>query len=116
MLIYAVMGSSKHLVVGPVAVAALLVAAAIAEHAPNYGDAHLADIQRSLPTGWSDFIWAEGISHGRFGESVKPPCHYRVRQRGCPTDHYFPAPGYLGYRYGSIRKPATAVGRFAGSP
>ena len=41
MLIYAVMGSSKHLVVGPVAVAALLVAAAIAEHAPNYGDAHL---------------------------------------------------------------------------
>jgi SulP family sulfate permease len=41
MLIYAVMGSSKHLVVGPVAVAALLVAAAIAEHAPNYGGAHL---------------------------------------------------------------------------
>ena len=41
MLIYAFMGSSKHLVVGPVAVAALLVAAAIAEHAPNYGDAHL---------------------------------------------------------------------------
>ena len=41
MLIYAVMGSSKHLVVGPVAVAALLVAAAIAEHAPNHGNAHL---------------------------------------------------------------------------
>lgn len=41
MLIYAFLGSSKHLVVGPVAVAALLVAAAIAEHAPNYNDAHL---------------------------------------------------------------------------
>ena len=41
MLIYGVFGSSKHLVVGPVAVAALLVASAIAQHAPRYGDAHL---------------------------------------------------------------------------
>ena len=42
MLIYACLGSSRHLVVGPVAVAALLVAAAIAQHAPDYGNAHLA--------------------------------------------------------------------------
>ena len=41
MLIYGVLGSSRHLVVGPVAVAALLVASAIAQHAPSYGDAHL---------------------------------------------------------------------------
>ena len=41
MLIYGVFGSSRHLVVGPVAVAALLVASAIAQHAPSYGDAHL---------------------------------------------------------------------------
>ena len=41
MVIYACLGSSRHLVVGPVAVAALLVAAAIAQHAPDYGDAHL---------------------------------------------------------------------------
>ena len=41
MLIYACLGSSRHLVVGPVAVAALLVAAAIAQHAPDYGNAHL---------------------------------------------------------------------------
>ena len=41
MLIYACLGSARHLVVGPVAVAALLVAAAIAEHAPDYGNAHL---------------------------------------------------------------------------
>ena len=40
-LIYACLGSSRHLVVGPVAVAALLVAAAIAQHAPDYGNAHL---------------------------------------------------------------------------
>lgn len=40
MLIYALMGSSRHLVVGPVAVAALLVAAAIAEHSANYDNAH----------------------------------------------------------------------------
>ena len=41
MLIYACLGSSRHLVVGPVAVAALLVAAAIAQHATDYGNAHL---------------------------------------------------------------------------
>lgn len=41
MLIYAFFGSSKHMVVGPVAVAALLVAAAIGQHAPNYNDEHL---------------------------------------------------------------------------
>jgi SulP family sulfate permease len=41
MLIYAFFGSSKHMVVGPVAVAALLVASAIAEHAPHYDGAYL---------------------------------------------------------------------------
>ena len=41
MLIYACFGSSKHLVVGPVAVAALLVASAIAEHAPRFDGAYL---------------------------------------------------------------------------
>jgi SulP family sulfate permease len=42
MVIYAVFGSSRHLVVGPVAVAALMVAAAIGENAPAYGHAYLA--------------------------------------------------------------------------
>ena len=42
MVVYAVLGSSRHLVVGPVAVAALMVAAAIGLHAPDYGDNHLA--------------------------------------------------------------------------
>ena len=41
MVIYAVLGSSRHLVVGPVAVAALMVAAAIGAYGPRYGDAHL---------------------------------------------------------------------------
>ncbi|MCB1683212.1 MAG: SulP family inorganic anion transporter, partial [Pseudomonadales bacterium] len=41
MLIYAMLGSSKKLVVGPVAVAALMVAAAVGEHAPAYSDAYL---------------------------------------------------------------------------
>lgn len=36
MVIYAFLGSSRHLVVGPVAVAALMVAAALGEHAPAY--------------------------------------------------------------------------------
>ena len=41
MVIYAVLGSSRHLVVGPVAVAALMVAAAIGTYAPRYDDAYL---------------------------------------------------------------------------
>ena len=36
MLAYTVLGSSRHLVVGPVAVAALMVAAAIGQHAPGF--------------------------------------------------------------------------------
>lgn len=36
MFAYAVFGSSRHLIVGPVAVAALMVAAAIGQHAPDF--------------------------------------------------------------------------------
>jgi len=42
MLLYAVFGSSQQLVVGPVAVAALMVAATVSEYAPKYSDAYLA--------------------------------------------------------------------------
>ena len=38
-LIYALLGSSRHLVIGPVAVAALMVAAAVAEQAPATNEA-----------------------------------------------------------------------------
>jgi SulP family sulfate permease len=41
MVIYAFLGSSKQMVVGPVAVAALMVAAAVGEYAPAYSDAYL---------------------------------------------------------------------------
>lgn len=41
MVIYAILGSSRQMVVGPVAVAALMVAAAVGEHAPAYSDAYL---------------------------------------------------------------------------
>ena len=41
MLLYAVFGSSRQLVVGPVAVAALMVAATVSEYAPKYSDAYL---------------------------------------------------------------------------
>ena len=39
--IYAVLGSSRQLVVGPVAIAALMVAATVGEHAPAHSDAYL---------------------------------------------------------------------------
>jgi SulP family sulfate permease len=41
MVIYAILGSSKQMVVGPVAVAALLVAATVGDYAPKYSDAYL---------------------------------------------------------------------------
>lgn len=41
MIIYGIFGSSKQLVVGPVAVAALLVVATASEYAPKYSDAYL---------------------------------------------------------------------------
>ena len=41
MVIYAVLGSSRQLVVGPVAIAALMVAATVGEHAPAHSDAYL---------------------------------------------------------------------------
>ena len=41
MLLYALFGSSRQLVVGPVAVAALMVVATASEYAPKYSDAYL---------------------------------------------------------------------------
>ena len=41
MLIYAIFGSAKQLVVGPVAVAALLVVASVSMHAEQYSDAYV---------------------------------------------------------------------------
>jgi SulP family sulfate permease len=40
--IYAILGSSKQLVVGPVAITALMVAAAVGEYAPQYDQSYLA--------------------------------------------------------------------------
>ncbi len=42
MFAYTVLGSSRHLVVGPVAVAALMVAAAIGQHAPDFAGGPMA--------------------------------------------------------------------------
>ncbi|MDE0240207.1 MAG: SulP family inorganic anion transporter, partial [bacterium] len=41
MVIYSVLGSSRQLIVGPVAIAALMVAATVGEHAPAHSDAYL---------------------------------------------------------------------------
>ena len=41
MVIYALLGSSRQLVVGPVAIAALMVAATVGKHAPAHSDAYL---------------------------------------------------------------------------
>jgi SulP family sulfate permease len=42
MVLYAIFGSSNQLVVGPVAVAALMVAATVSQYAPRYSDEYLA--------------------------------------------------------------------------
>ncbi len=41
MVVYAVLGSSRELVVGPVAIAAIMVAETVRAHAPAYSDAYL---------------------------------------------------------------------------
>lgn len=64
MLIYTLLGSSRHLVVGPVAVAAIMVAAAIGEHAPRHSDAYMGvAIILSLQVGiilWLLRLWQMG--------------------------------------------------------
>jgi SulP family sulfate permease len=61
MVIYAFLGSSRHLVVGPVAIAALMVAATIARHAPEYGDAYLG-ITTVLCLQAGIFLWLLRLS------------------------------------------------------
>ena len=56
MVIYAVLGSSRQLVVGPVAIAALMVAAAIGEHAPAHPEQHLG-IATVLSLQAGLFLW-----------------------------------------------------------
>ena len=56
MVIYAVLGSSRQLVVGPVAIAALMVAAAIGEHAPAHAEQHLG-IATVLSLQAGLFLW-----------------------------------------------------------
>ncbi|HEY5680373.1 MAG TPA: sulfate permease [Pseudomonadales bacterium] len=56
MVIYAILGSSRHLVVGPVAVAALMVAAAVGEHAPLYNESYLG-ITAVLGLQAGIFLW-----------------------------------------------------------
>ena len=56
MVLYAILGSSRHLVVGPVAVAALMVASAVGTYAPAYSDAYLG-ITAILSVQAGLFLW-----------------------------------------------------------
>jgi len=56
MVIYTILGSSKHMVVGPVAVAALMVASAIGQYAPAFSDAYLG-ISTILCLQVGIFLW-----------------------------------------------------------
>lgn len=56
MMVYAVLGSSRQLVVGPVAIAALMVAATVGEHAAAYSDEYLA-IATVLSLQVGLFLW-----------------------------------------------------------
>lgn len=61
MVVYAVLGSSRHLVVGPVAVSALMVAAAIGQYAPKYDMSFLA-ISTVLCLQSGIFLWLLRLS------------------------------------------------------
>ena len=56
MVIYAVLGSSRHLVVGPVAIAALMVAATVSEYAPAFSQRYL-EIATVLSLQVGIFLW-----------------------------------------------------------
>ena len=91
MVIYAILGSSKHLVVGPVAVAALMVAAAVGEHAPAYSDAYLG-ITTILCLQCGIILWLLRVSNmGGVVNLLQPPGDHRLRQCSRPSDHHQPA-------------------------
>ena len=56
MFIYALLGSSKHMIVGPVAVAALMVGSAIGQHAPDF-DHNYVGISIILCLQVGIFLW-----------------------------------------------------------
>ena len=62
MVIYAVLGSSRHLVVGPVAVAALMVSAMVSEYAPKFSDAYLG-ITSIVCLQAGAFLWLLRVSN-----------------------------------------------------
>ncbi len=61
MVLYAVFGSSRHLVVGPVAISALMVAAALGEYAPRYEFSYLA-VSTVLCLQAGIFLWLLRLS------------------------------------------------------
>ncbi|MGI9325017.1 MAG: SulP family inorganic anion transporter [Pseudomonadales bacterium] len=61
MVIYAMLGSSRHLIVGPVAIAALMVASAVGQYAPLYSDAYLG-ITTVLSLQAGLFLWILRLS------------------------------------------------------
>ena len=103
MLIYAFLGSSKHLVVGPVAVAALLVASAIAEHAPNYNDAYLT-ISSVLCLQVGLMLFALRIFN--MGGLVNLLSHPVITGfvNAAAIDHHFPAAGNHRHQHRSGRQ------------
>ena len=60
MVIYAALGSSRQMVVGPVAIAALMVAAAVGEHAAAYSDQYLVIVHGAEPRGRRAALAAPG--------------------------------------------------------
>jgi SulP family sulfate permease len=56
MVIYAIFGSSRHLMVGPVAITALMVAAAVGQYAPRYGMSY-ASVSTVLCLQAGIFLW-----------------------------------------------------------
>jgi sulfate permease, SulP family len=61
MVFYALLGSSKHLVVGPVAITALMVAAAIGQYAPKYDFSYLG-VSTVLCLQAGIFLWILRLS------------------------------------------------------
>ena len=90
MVIYAVLGSSKQMVVGPVAVAALMVAAAVGE-TRRLQRCLSGHHHRAVPAG-RRLLWLLRLSNmGGVVNLLSHPGHRRLRQRRGAAHHHQPA-------------------------
>ena len=109
MLAYTVLGSSRHLIVGPVAVAALMVAAAIGQHAPYFEGGHMA--VTTVICVEAGALPAAAPGHPDGGRRAPPelPGDHRLHQCCGSAHHSEPVERFYRHYQGRGRHPIAAL-------